>query len=121
MSGSFTQVKATLFLTIVYFQSFAVPGIPENFTVTDVQAQQISLSWAPPTNRNGVLTGYVLRYFNTTHNMNTDPVIGADVRDFTVDFLNEFTSYSFELRALTRIGPGEPAVVNETTAQAGAQ
>ena len=36
-----------------------------------------------------------------------------------VKLLNEFTSYTFELRAATRIGAGEPATVNLTTAQAG--
>ena len=87
--------------------------------VTSVQAQQISLSWEPPTVRNGVLTGYVLNYFNTTHNITIDSEIGADTQEFTVTLLNEFTMYTFELRAMTRIGHGDPAVMNQITSQAG--
>ena len=84
-----------------------------------MQAQQISLSWEPPVRRNGILTGYVLNYFNTTDNITIDSEIGADTQQFTVTLLNEFTAYSFVLMAMTRIGPGDPAVVIETTNQAG--
>ena len=83
----------------------------------DIQAQVVSFTWMPPSITNGVITNYTLTYFNTTDNLSI--TIEANMLGVNVESLNEFTSYSFELRAATRIGAGEPATVNLTTAQAG--
>ena len=58
-----------------------------------------------------------MSYFNSTHNINL--TLMAEQRMVTVEDLNEFTDYTFELRARTGAGLGEPAVVIQTTEQAG--
>ena len=88
------------------------------FVVVDLQAQQVTLSWSPPIDMNGVITGYSLNYSNTTDSVSV-ATIEANVMQTTVQFLNEFTNYTFELRALTRIGFGPPVVRSIFTAQAG--
>ena len=85
--------------------------------VVNVQAQQVTVSWSPPTNPNGVITGYMLNYSNSTENLSRP--LGAIQQMAVIDNLNEFTLYRFELRAETSAGFGPPAVVNQTTAEAG--
>ena len=97
---------------------FAVPSAPDNFTVMDIQANEVTLSWLPPLTPNGNINEYSLSYSNSTHNLTLPPIM-ADQRMVTVVNLNEFTEYRFELRARTGAGFGAPAVENETTAQAG--
>ena len=86
--------------------------------VVDVQAQQVTFSWSPPLSPNGNIIGYTLSYFNTTQNITHPDALVADQRMVTVENLNEFTLYRFELRATTVAGSGEPAVeilrTNET-------
>ena len=60
----------------------------------------------------------MLNYSNSTDNL-THPSIAAVERMVTVENLNEFTEYRFELRAMTVAGFGESAVANQTTAEAG--
>ena len=87
-----------------------VPGAPQAFTIDDIQAQRVTLSWQRPSSPNGIITGYQLSYSNTTYNESIP--LADDVLETTVEFLNEFTFYSFELRASTRIGFG-PEVIME--------
>ena len=87
--------------------------------VTDMQAQQVTFSWSPPLSPNGNIIGYTLSYFNTTHNIAHPDALVADQRMVTVENLNEFTQYRFELRATTGAGPGEPAVEILMTDEAG--
>ena len=94
----------------------AVPdGPPGMFSATEVQAQLISFSWMPPAIPNGVITGYMLRYSNSTYN---DSVIVKGLTSI-VEFLNEYTEYRFELSASTRIGSGPSSSLTLTTAEAG--
>nr|XP_057944283.1 neuronal cell adhesion molecule-like isoform X14 [Doryrhamphus excisus] len=39
-----------------------VPGAPSSLTVTNTNVDSLSLDWKPPHERNGVLTGYTLKY-----------------------------------------------------------
>ena len=94
-----------------------MPGVPELFTVENIQAQNVSFYWMSPNITNGVITNYSLTYFNATDNLSV--IIQADMLGVDVGLLNKFTVYTFELRASTRIGLGEPATVSITTAQAG--
>ena len=90
-------------------------GPPGMFSATEVQAQQISFSWMPPAIPNGVITGYMLRYSNSTYN---DSVTVKGLTSI-VEFLNEYTEYRFELSASTRIGSGPSSSLTLTTAEAG--
>ena len=98
---------------------FAVPSAPVNFTAIDIQARNVRFSWSPPLSPNGNVDGYILSYFNTTHNITLPDTLMADQRMVTVEYLNEFTDYRFELRARTGAGLGEPAVEIQRTAEAG--
>ena len=83
----------------------------------DVQARNVSFSWSRPLSPNGNIDAYILSYFNTTHNITL--ALMAEQRMVTVEYLNEFTDYTFELRARTGAGLGEPAAEILTTQQAG--
>ena len=99
------------------FFVFAAPSAPENFMATDVQARSVSFSWSRPLSPNGNIDAYIMSYFNTTHNINL--TLMAEQRMVTVEDLNEFTDYTFELRARTGAGLGEPAIEIQMTEQAG--
>ena len=77
----------------------------------------MSFSWSRPLSPNGNIDAYIMSYFNTTHNITL--ALMAEQRTVTVEYLNEFTDYTFELRARTGAGLGEPAVRNQITEQAG--
>ena len=98
---------------------FAVPSAPVNFTAIDIQARNVRFSWSPPLSPNGNIDGYILSYSNTTDNVILPDTLAADQRMVTVEYLNEFTDYRFELRARTGAGLGEPAVEIQRTAEAG--
>ena len=110
-------MSALIFL--LHTSSLIVPDAPEMFAAMDRQAQNISFSWMPPNITRGNLTGYNLTYFNETHRLSVPGPLDENTLQATVTELNEFTFYSFELRASTSAGFGEAAVVNTTTAQAG--
>ena len=106
-----------ILMILLLFVFFSAPTAPVNFTAEDTQAQRVTFSWLPPTTPNGNINGYVLIYSNSTHNLNLS--LTEDRRMVTVENLNEFTEYRFELRAMTVAGFGPPAIENQTTAEAG--
>ena len=112
-----TSLQILLPLHLIIFYIFAVPSAPDNFTVVDIQDQQVTFLWEPPTTPNGNINGYMLNYSNTTDSLSLS--LTADQLMITVDNLNEFTQYRFELRARTGAGYGTSAVIDQTTAEAG--
>ena len=109
-----------MFKTLLLFV-FTAPSAPDNFTAELIETRQVTFSWLTPRMPNGNINGYNLTYSNSTHNIVTLPLIiaGPDPLNITVENLNEFTDYRFELRARTIAGFGPPAVLNLTTDQAG--
>ncbi|KAL0978653.1 hypothetical protein UPYG_G00173500 [Umbra pygmaea] len=103
--------------------TFKTPeGVPEKnpvFRVTDVQKHTVSLSWLPPVDANGDLTGYVLEYqlINSTEEVGVLQSIDVSRPDTTSWILRDLepvSRYKFYLCSCTRVGCG-PRVSEETT------
>ena len=103
--------------------SEAVPsGPPEGFNVTEVTATSVSLEWRRPSVPNGVIVNYILQYSTNT---NTIPVTFNSTNDeynvtsITVENLNEYTNYTFNISAVTNGGTGPVANTSTRTSEAG--
>ncbi|KAM4613831.1 neural cell adhesion molecule L1-like protein isoform 1-T1 [Polymixia lowei] len=103
--------------------SFKTPeGVPEKcpvFRVTDVQKHTVSLVWAPPSEPNGILTGYLLEYqlINDTEEVGTLQTVDISDPDTTKWILRDLEAvsrYKFYLRSCTTVGCG-PVVSEECT------
>ena len=90
---------------------------PQNFNTTGQSSRTVSLQWLRPTTPNGIITSYTLVYSNTT----VEVMLVYDNATFgdTVEYLNEFTNYMFELSANTSVGGGPAAIVMVTTDEDG--
>ncbi|KAM9536421.1 neural cell adhesion molecule L1-like protein isoform 5-T8 [Salvelinus alpinus] len=103
--------------------NFKTPeGVPEKnpvFRVTDVQKHTVTLTWAPPLEVNGVLTGYLLEYqlINDTDEvgvLQTVDISNPDTTMWVLQNLEAISRYKFYLRPCTRVGCG-PRVSKEST------
>uniref|UniRef100_A0A8C8D6Y1 Neural cell adhesion molecule L1-like protein n=1 Tax=Oncorhynchus tshawytscha TaxID=74940 RepID=A0A8C8D6Y1_ONCTS len=103
--------------------NFKTPeGVPERtpvFRVTDVQKHTVTLTWAPPLEANGVLTGYLLEYqlINNTEEvgvLQTVDISNPDTTMWVLQNLEAISRYKFYLRPCTRVGCG-PRVSKEST------
>ena len=79
----------------------------------------MKLSWTPPTDRNGHITGYHIQYIseslNGTHGnreLSTSPALTVN---YTVTGLEENTLYHFTVSAETSAGRGEGSTVSVRT------
>uniref|UniRef100_A0A8C8D408 Neural cell adhesion molecule L1-like protein n=1 Tax=Oncorhynchus tshawytscha TaxID=74940 RepID=A0A8C8D408_ONCTS len=95
--------------------NFKTPeGVPERtpvFRVTDVQKHTVTLTWAPPLEANGVLTGYLLEYqlINNTEEvgvLQTVDISNPDTTMWVLQNLEAISRYKFYLRPCTRVGCG---------------
>uniref|UniRef100_A0A8C7SBW7 Neural cell adhesion molecule L1-like protein n=1 Tax=Oncorhynchus mykiss TaxID=8022 RepID=A0A8C7SBW7_ONCMY len=89
------------------------------FRVTDVQKHTVTLTWAPPLEANGVLTGYLLEYqlINDTEEvgvLQTVDISNPDTTMWVLQNLEAISRYKFYLRPCTRVGCG-PRVSKEST------
>ncbi|XP_077423616.1 neuronal cell adhesion molecule isoform X19 [Vanacampus margaritifer] len=93
-----------------------VPGAPSSLTVTNPNLDSLSLEWNPPRDRNGLLTGYNLKYHpvNNSNELGPEEELALAANETSVTLLNlkYSTRYKFYLNARTRKGPG-PAVTQE--------
>lgn len=97
-------------------------GAPERnpvFRVTDVQRHTVSLLWAPPSEPNGILTGYLLEYQLINDTEEVGPLQPVDISNpnttkWTLRDLEPLSQYKLYLRSCTVVGCG-PAVSEECT------
>ncbi|XP_061689238.1 neural cell adhesion molecule L1-like protein isoform X2 [Syngnathoides biaculeatus] len=103
--------------------NFKTPeGVPEKnpvFKVTDTQRHTVSLAWAPPSQPNGILTGYLLEYqlINNTDEvgqLQTIDISKPDTTKWTLRDLEPLSKYKFHLRSCTTVGCG-PIISEEST------
>ena len=64
----------------------------------------MTVTWAPPAVRNGIITGYTLSYSNGSNNLSKS--FNESALSYTVEYLNEYTNYTFSLKAATIKGEG---------------
>ncbi|XP_037110299.1 neuronal cell adhesion molecule-like isoform X17 [Syngnathus acus] len=93
-----------------------VPGAPTSLMVTNSNLDSLSLEWKPPRDRNGLLTGYTLKYHPVNNSNELGPeeelALAANETSVTLPDLKYSTRYKFYLNAKTREGPG-PVVTQE--------
>ena len=103
--------------------SFLVPtGPPQNFTVSQHTARNITLSWSPPapTLRNGVITGYSLSCVPETgaHGRDTTNLQYTAADTFTLGGFTPATSYNCSISASNSQGSGPATYLVDTTLEA---
>ncbi|XP_029909465.1 neuronal cell adhesion molecule-like [Myripristis murdjan] len=93
-----------------------VPGAPSSLIITNPNLDSLTLEWAAPHDRNGRLTGYVLRYQPVNNSNELGPVkelaLPANETSITLPNLKYSTRYKFYLNAKTVRGAG-PAISQE--------
>uniref|UniRef100_A0A1A8NYH0 Neural cell adhesion molecule L1-like protein n=1 Tax=Nothobranchius rachovii TaxID=451742 RepID=A0A1A8NYH0_9TELE len=103
--------------------NFKTPeGVPEKnpvFRVTDVQRHSVSLTWTPPSEPNGILTGYLLEYqlVNGTEEvgaLQTIDINNPKTSKWVLRDLEPLSKYKLYLRSCTTKGCG-PVVSEECT------
>ena len=78
-----------------------VPGVVE-----------ISISWSPPSERNGVIVIYEVGFAIAGTTLNYTNTSGTQ---YTLRDLPPITLFSIVVRAYTMVGPGNISVVNKAT------
>ncbi|XP_049335405.1 neural cell adhesion molecule L1-like protein isoform X4 [Astyanax mexicanus] len=97
-------------------------GVPDQaavFRATDIQKHTVTLTWSPPAEPNGFLTGYILQYQLINNTEEVGPlesvnITGADTTKWLLQDLEPVSRYRFYLQSCTRAGCG-PAASEEST------
>lgn len=98
--------------------SFSTPeGVPNQvpiLTTSNAQEDSILLVWSPPSETNGILTGYLLQYLLINESSlevlesREKNITAPDTTQWQLRGLKEGSLYRFQLRACTRAGCGPP-------------
>ncbi|XP_055477132.1 neuronal cell adhesion molecule isoform X8 [Psammomys obesus] len=87
-----------------------VPSAPSSLKIVNPTLDSLTLEWDPPSQPNGILTEYVLKYqpINSTHELGplVDLKIPANKTRWTLKNLNFSTRYKFYFYAQTSVGSG---------------
>lgn len=93
------------------------PGVPGPLVFSDITMNSLNVSWSPPEEPNGVITGYLVNY----ETADLDIESGRQVRQkvshtyLAVRALCEMTTYRFSVQAETSQGHGPESQRNVTT------
>ncbi|XP_043092354.1 neural cell adhesion molecule L1.1 isoform X2 [Puntigrus tetrazona] len=95
------------------------PGPVSSLTFESPSETEITLSWKAPDKPNGVLTGYLLQYYEPVPGVSSTQLMESlnlpPVTEFTLKNLNPQIHYHFKLRAITSAGDGEPIEMEGAT------
>ncbi|XP_063071341.1 neural cell adhesion molecule L1-like protein isoform X2 [Engraulis encrasicolus] len=98
--------------------TFRTPeGVPDQVSVlriTSIKKHSVSLSWSPPIEPNGILTGYLLQYQLINDTEEVGPMLSVNVSDpdtskWLLQDLEALSKYKFYLQACSRLGCGPAA------------
>ena len=92
-----------LLFGFIYF--FLVPGVVGGFSAVEINATAILVEWQPPSERNGIITAYEVRYSLMNDNMTR--IVDSDVLSIELTDLKVFSYYDISVRAYTSVGPGD--------------
>ncbi|XP_072160841.1 cell adhesion molecule Dscam1 [Bemisia tabaci] len=92
-----------------------VPSAPADIKASLSSAQKILVSWLPPKNRNGELTGYTV-YYSTVDSNNREEgphkrQVSIDLEEYEIIRQQESAVYRFWVTASTKVGEGESTKV----------
>uniref|UniRef100_A0A8C9VN45 L1 cell adhesion molecule, paralog a n=1 Tax=Scleropages formosus TaxID=113540 RepID=A0A8C9VN45_SCLFO len=91
-----------------------VPSHPTSLHLESPSETELTLHWTPPSQPNGVLTGYLLQYQQSDEDspMQVETIDDSSASQFTVKQLDPQSRYRFYLRGRTSAGDGE-AIIKE--------
>ena len=96
------------------------PIVPDGLNITHSLPTKAELSWisVPIEKRSGVITGYKIQVVGPDSPREIT-VLNADTTTVAVSNLRPFTSYTFNVSAMTKAGTGPAASVSSKTPEAG--
>ncbi|XP_062282916.1 neural cell adhesion molecule L1.2 [Scomber scombrus] len=101
-----------------------VPGPPSSLTLDSPSETEMTLHWTPPSQPNGILSGYLLQYQQVVESddspMQVETIEDSTVTHLTLRNLDRHSHYRFYLRGRTIAGDGEPIVREGATTLDGA-
>ena len=100
-------------INVVLSLTATVPGIVESLTGSGFSTS-IELSWTPPTENYGIITGYFLTYSTGSGQLSSEN-IPASVTSYNVTGLEENILYQLTVSAETSAGRGEGSTVSVLT------
>ncbi len=88
-----------------------VNGISTYSRFEDITDRGVRVIWEPPLEKNGIITGYTIRYMvkDLIHTL-VERNLTAEVTNFKLNNLKPTTHYTFEVYALTEVGRGKASV-----------
>ncbi|KAJ6656252.1 hypothetical protein lerEdw1_003980 [Lerista edwardsae] len=96
-----------------------VPSPPSFFKITNLNLDSLTLEWGPPSQPNGVLVGYTLKFqpINSTHELGRLEEISIPANETTLILsnLNYSTRYKFYFYAQTSVGSGSQVTEEAVT------
>ncbi|XP_076447562.1 neuroglian-like isoform X2 [Babylonia areolata] len=130
---SFSRIEADVVVVNKYFSSngsnvvnFTTPeGIPSRVDYLEALfrgSAHFLLEWGPPTEANGILTGYELGYMKINGLVLDDPKVHRDdlppsQRRANIDGLDADSLYRIYVAARTKIGPGQKYFIDVRTSR----
>uniref|UniRef100_A0A8C1Q3V7 L1 cell adhesion molecule, paralog b n=1 Tax=Cyprinus carpio TaxID=7962 RepID=A0A8C1Q3V7_CYPCA len=98
---------------VIFYSAFSF------LTFESPSETEMTLRWGAPNKPNGVLTGYLLQYYEPVPGISSEQLMESinlplDT-EFTLKGLNPQIQYHFMLRALTAAGDGEPIEIEGAT------
>ena len=110
--------ESTACLDYLNLPSLPVPGQVHSISGFTLSSTSVELSWTPPLDPNGNITGYHIEYLPVTENGthdNREVNITTPAVSYTVTGLEENTLYRFTVSAKTSAGRGERSTVSVRT------
>ena len=90
---------------------FLEPGVVSNLQQSSVGTDKIDITWSTPTEPNGVITVYEIRYRKS----NGDGLVNTTNTQYSIEGLLPNTNYTIDVRAYTSIGPGDWSSIMAST------
>ncbi len=106
-------------LSVSPFLPHTVPGDAPILMVTAFTATTLTLSWNPPSQPNGHITQYTIRY-NPVASIDLMKLVATgDKRSMELEGLHPYTNYSILFSASTAVGEGPSSRVVAATGEDG--
>ena len=98
----------------------APSGSPGGLSVRHKLPTTAELSWSPVSveKQNGVITGYIVKVVGSD-SPGEIPVLSAGTTSVQIPGLRPFTSYTFNVSAMTKAGTGPAATISSKTPEGG--
>ena len=109
-------IKRPIVLSQCYHLTFAAPhDAPSQFIALVLNSTAVYMNWSSPSLPYGVITSYTITYNASQSEMQIIRIPGNKTTNYTLQGLNEDTTYTFTIYASTRIGDGPSAELTART------